>query len=247
MRRRAGVLIGAMLALGVAVAIPVATAQDLPDIGISADVRATPDKAGTKRNPRGLAVRAKAKVTTESGFERPIVTGLDLWIGRGLIWNFDDAATCTKRQLDRAGPSACPKHSIIGRAKGTAYADTVVTHPDIVLLNGGPKRHLAYVTLYHPSLVKETIVVKVTKLRGGKWMQRESLTVPERLRIVAGVPIQVTAVDMTVGGMPYAEEYIASTSCPRGGWKYKATAHFLFDLTDQKTSRTIDGSIPCRK
>jgi hypothetical protein len=238
-------LVATTLALSAMAVTPVATAQDVPDVGISAKVRAVPSKAGTKRNPRGVMIKAHAKVSTEPGFERPIVTDVELLVGPGLIWNFDDAATCSKRVLDRKGPRGCPKRSIVGEATGTAYADNVVTHPDVVLINGGPKRHLAYVTLYHPALVKETIVIKVTKL-SGKWTQRESFTVPESLRIVAGVPIQVTSIDMTVGGKPYAKEYTASTFCPKGGWKYRATAHFLFS-TDETTSETIDGSIPCTK
>jgi hypothetical protein len=246
MRGSLAVLTGMALTIGCAGGATVATAQDLPDVGISAKVRAAPSKAGTKRNPRGVAIRAQAKVRTEPGFERPIVTGVDLLVGRGLIWNFDDAATCSKRVLDRKGPKGCPKRSIVGYATGTAYADTVVTHPDVVLINGGPKRHFAYTTLYHPALVKETIVVKVTRPRGARWAQRESLTVPESLRIVAGVPIQMTAIDMTVGGKSYAPEYTATTFCPRGGWRYKAIAHFLFS-TGQTSSETFSSSIPCRR
>lgn len=247
MRRTAGALMGATLALGLAAATTAATAQDVPDVDISAKVRAFPSKAGTKQNPRGVKIKATAKVTTESGFERPIVTGLDIWMGRGLIWNFDDAARCSKRVLDRKGPRGCPKHSIVGHAKGRAFADNVVTHPDVVILNGGPKRHFAYVTLYHPALVKETIVIRVKKLRHRKWTQRESLTVPESLRIVAGVPIQFSGIDLTVGGKPYARKFTASTFCPKGGWKYKATARLLFDAIGKRTKETISSSIPCRR
>jgi hypothetical protein len=243
MRRTAGAIVGVTLA-GCAAAAPAVTAQELPDIEISAKARAIPSKAGTKANPRGHAIKATASVTVEPGFERPIVTGLDLLVGRGLVWNADDYPTCSKRVLDRRGPKGCPKQSIMGQARGTAFADTVKTHPDVVLINGGSKRTLAYTTLYHPALVKETIVVKSTKLTG-RWWHRESLTVPENLRIVAGVPIQMAAIDMAVGGKPYAKDYVASTSCPKGGWKYKATAHLLFDTTGQTTSRTFSGSIPC--
>lgn len=247
MRSRAGVLIGAALAIGAAGATPTATAQDIPDVDISAKARAFPSKAGTRKNPRGLMIKAKAKLTTEPGFERPIVTGLELLMGPGLIWNTDDASRCSKRVLDRKGPKGCPEHSIVGHAKATAFADTVVTRPDVVIINGGPKRHFAYVTLYHPTLVKETIVIKVKKLKRGKWTQRESLTVPESLRIVAGVPIQFTGIDMTIGGKPYARKFTASTFCPKGGWKYKATAHLLFGSLGETSKETISGSIPCRR
>lgn len=247
MRSSSGILAAAALGLGAVFVTPLAMAQDVgevPDVAISAKAWATPSKAGTKRNPRGMGVHATAKVTSEPGFERPIVTGLDLRVGPGLAWNTGTAAKCSKRVLDREGPKGCPKRSIVGHATGTAYADTIITHPDIVLINGGPKRHLAYVTLYRPALVKETVPIKVTRLTG-KWRHRESFTVPETLRVVAGVPIQVSSIRMSVGGKSYAERYIASTSCPKGGWKYEATAHFLF-ATGQTSSETIDGAIPCR-
>jgi hypothetical protein len=248
MRSSSGILTAAALALGTVLVAPLAMAQDVrevPEVAISAKAWATPSKAGTKRDPRGMKIQATAKVTSESGFERPIVTGVDLLIGPGLAWNTGTAAKCSKRVLDREGPKGCPKHSIVGRATGTAYADTIITHPDIVLINAGPKRHLAYVTLYRPALVKETVPIKVTKLTG-KWEHRESFTVPESLRVVAGVPIQVSSIRMSVGGKSYAEKYIASTSCPKGGWKYEATAHFLF-ATDATSSETIDGAIPCKR
>jgi hypothetical protein len=223
---------------------PAAGQDELPDTELSAKARATPSKAGTKQDPRGLAIDATARIDVEPGFEPPIVTGVDLLIGKGLVWNGDDFVKCSKRVLDRSGPEGCPSKSIMGGAKVTARADTVVTHPDVVLVNGGSKRLFAYTTLYHPALVQETVVVKTTKLTG-KWAYRESFRVPRKLQVVAGVPIQMTAVKMRVGGKPYAREYMTSTSCPKGGWRYKATAHYRFDATGETSKDTIEGSIPC--
>lgn len=226
-----------------AIASGAASAAELPDTDISATVKATKVKGGGEGS-RGLAISAKSKITTEPGAEPPIITGVDIWIGKGLVWNGGKYATCSKRMLDRKGPSGCPRKSIMGAATATAWADTVVTRPDVVLVNGGAKRVFAYTTLYRPSLVKETIVVRETKA-SGPWARKESFRVPENLQIVAGVPIRVTALSLKVGGKPYAPEFIASKFCPAGGWRYKATAHLLYDLLSVTERETITGTIPC--
>lgn len=225
--------------------VAVAAAQDVPETNITAKARAMPSKAGTKRNPRGLAIKASGRIHSEPGFERPIVTGLDMLVGKGLVWNADDYVKCSKRVLDYKGPEGCPRKSIVGGARVTAWADTVVTHPKIVFVNGGWKRTFAYTTLYHPALVQETIVVKRTKMRG-RWGHRESLRVPENLHVVAGVPIQATGIKMHFGGKRYARDYITSTSCPKGGWKYRAITHYLF-ATNETGRDVFNGSIPCRR
>jgi hypothetical protein len=170
---------------------------------------------------------------------------LDILVGKGLVWNADDYAKCSKRVLDREGPRGCPRRSIMGQARVTGRADTVEVHADVVFFNGGWSRTFAFTTLYNPAFVEETIVVKRTKM-SGRWAHRESLRVPASLQIVAGVPIQITAAKMRIGGKPYARDYITSTSCPKGGWKYRATAHYRFS-TDETGQDTFDGSIPCTK
>ncbi|MEX1141389.1 MAG: hypothetical protein WD993_05075 [Thermoleophilaceae bacterium] len=228
--------------LGVA---PAAGQDGVPDTKLSAKATATPSKAGTKRNPRGLAIKATARIDSEPGFERPVVTGVDILVGKGLVWNADDYAKCTKRVLDREGPKGCPRRSIMGQARVTARADTVAVHADVVFFNGGWKRTFAYTTLYNPALVQEAIVVKRTKARG-RWAHRESLRVPKSLQVVAGVPIQVTGAKMRIGGKRYARDYITSSSCPKGGWRYRATVHYLF-ATGKAGRDTFDGSIRCTK
>lgn len=238
---------GPIAALAVAVTslgVAPATAQDdLPETKLSAKAWATPSKAGTKRKPRGVTIKATAKIESEPGIEPPIVTGVDILMGKGLVWNANDYVKCSKRVLDRKGPEGCPPKSIVGEAKASARADTIVTHPDVVFVNAGWKRTFAYMTLYRPALVQETIVVKRTK-KSGRWSHQESLRVPKVFWVVAGVPIQVTGARLSIGGKSWARDYIVSTSCPKGGWKYRATVHYLFS-TGATGRDTIDGSIPC--
>lgn len=219
--------------------------EHLPEMKLSAKAWATPSKAGTKRKPRGVRIQATAKIESELGYEPPIVTGVDILMGKGLVWNADRYVKCPKPVLDRNGPDACPPKAIMGSAKARARADTIVATADIVFVNAGWDRTFAYTTLYRPALVQETIVVKRTK-KGGQWSHQESLRVPKVLQVVAGVPIQVTGAELTIGGKPWARDYIVSTSCPKGGWKYRATAHYLF-VTGATGQDTIDGSIPCTR
>jgi len=49
------------------------------------------------------------------------------------------------------------------------------------------------------------------------------------------------------GGKPYAKNYINSTSCPRGGWKYQVTANYVYETPGQPADNVNKGSIPCTK
>ena len=108
-----------------------------------------------------------------------------------------------------------------GERGGVARADTVNTRIDITIVNGGPKRTLGYAVLNNPARVRETVVLKTTDA-SGPWHYRDSFTVPKRLQVVAGVPIQVKDFKIELGGKPYARNYVTSTSCPAGGWKYQS-------------------------
>jgi hypothetical protein len=121
----------------------------------------------------------------------------------------------------------------------------VAAHADVLFFNGGWKRTFAYTTLYNPAFVQEAIVVKRTKMRG-RWAHRESLRVPKSLQVVAGVPIQMTGARMRIGGKRYARDYITSSSCPKGGWRYRAIAHYLF-ATNETGRDVLNGRIPCRR
>lgn len=230
-----------------AVAVGPATAQDLPETSIVSTAKATPSKAGTARDPQGISIAASGRLIVEPGFEPPIVTGIDILVGRGLVWSGGGYAKCSKRALDRRGPKGCPRTSIMGSAVATGMADTVPARLKMVIVNGGANRTYAYATLDNPARVKETLVLESTNLRRGKWGHRESVRVPETLQVVAGVPVRLTSIRFVIGGKPYAREYIGSTSCPRGGWRYQVTAHYLFDLLGVTDEETSTGSIACRK
>jgi hypothetical protein len=228
-----------------AIAVVPAIAQDLPATRIVSSAKATPDKAGTPKHPRGMAITASARLVVAPDVEAPIVTGLEILIGRGLTWNNGRYVTCSKPVLDRKGPSGCPRESIMGSATATGRADTVPARLGLVFLNGGPGRVYVYASLDNPARVRETLVLETTHLSSGPWGQRETVSIPRSLQIVAGVPLQLTRIKFQVGGKSYAKGFISSTSCPQGGWKYQVTAHYLYYGLGQASDDVSSGSIAC--
>jgi hypothetical protein len=245
--RKAHGLLAAAIAVGAVAAVPALAQEDLPDTRIVSTAKATPNQAGTPKDPQGTSITASGKLIVEPGFDPPVVTGIEILVGKGLVWNGDKYAKCSKRALDRQGPKGCPRTSIMGSATATGMADTVPARLEVVFFNGGADRRYAYATLNNPARVQETLVVRVTKLHGSKWDHREAIRVPETLQVVAGVPVRLTSIRFKIGGKPYAKEYIASTSCPRGGWKYQVTAHYLYDLLGRTDDEVSAGSIACTK
>jgi hypothetical protein len=230
-----------------AVAVGPATAQDLPETRIVSTAKATPSNAGTPRDPQGISIAASGRLMVEPGFDPPIVTGIDILVGRGLVWSGGGYAKCSKRALDRRGPEGCPRKSIMGSGVATGMADTVPARLEMTIVNGGANRTYAYATLNNPARVEETLVLESANIKRGRWGHRESVRVPETLQVVAGIPVRLTSIRFKIGGKPYAREYIASTSCPSGGWKYQVTAHYLYDLLGLTDEETSAGSIACRR
>jgi hypothetical protein len=123
-------------------------------------------KPGTPRKPAGV------KLTTQFGWgglestDQPSVTGIELRFPRGSIYNGAKYPRCTEDMFDRHGLAACPKGSIMGRGTGTAYADTVITRPQITVVNGGPNAIYFYTALNNPARVQTAVVGNLARLRG---------------------------------------------------------------------------------
>ncbi len=241
-----GLLAAAVVAGAVAV-VP-ALAQDLPETRIVSTARATPDKAGTVKHPQGLSITARAELITPRDMDPPIVDRIEVLVGKGLIWNDGKYTKCSKQVLDRQGPSGCPRTSLMGSATATGMADTVAARVDLLIFNGGEARKYVYATLNNPARVREVLTVKSTRLHGnGTWAHQETINVPKSLQIVAGIPLRLTKVHMQIGGKSYAKDFVASTSCPQGGWKYQVTANYVYETPGQPANNVNNGSIPCTK
>jgi hypothetical protein len=240
-------LLATALAAGAMVVVP-AIAQEPAETRIISTAKATPGKTGTADKPQGVSITAHAELITPTDMDPPIVEGVEILVGKGLIWNDAKYTKCSRQVLDRRGPSGCPRTSLMGSAVATGMADTVAARVDLLIFNGGAHRKYIYATLNNPARVREVLTVESEQLQGsGPWAHRETVRVPRSLQIVAGIPLRVTKFRMQIGGKSYAKDYVASTSCPQGGWKYQVTADYLHETPDSPANTVNTGSIPCSK
>jgi hypothetical protein len=255
--RKLAVLPAALMAAAIAAAP--AAAQQVPETTFESKAKITPKKAGTKKNPQGIQITGNLKFRTiTQGVEPPIITGGDVLLPKGGVWNGGKYAKCSGSKM-RAEQTweVCPAKSIVGAGKGVAFADNVNAAPDVVFVNGGKSTLWAFTTLYRPALVQEPIAINIKKLNSAKWGYRASFRVPEVLQIVAGVPVTLRDFDFKIGGGKfkivgkpgtynagkYAKELIATTSCPKNNkYPYEATAHYKYQdgtVASKKYASTV--------
>lgn len=238
-------LLGYAVVVGAAVVVVPALAQDQSPIRIESRATATPSKAGTPAHPQGMRLRATARLTYPPNMDPPVVTAVEIRSSPGLDWHGERFVTCAKATLDAKGPAGCPKESIMGTATATGRADTVAARVDVTFVNGGLRTTYAYATLNRPARVRETVVIHTKRFRSGPWGHQESFAIPRTLQIVAGIPLAIDRISLTIGGKSYAKDYIASTACPDGGWRYEVVAH---TTADGRTAANVGtGRIACRK
>lgn len=245
MRLRLTTAVTVLVATAASFAVP-ATAQEPENVTdtpgnlttFTAKARVVPNRAGTPQDPQGVVIYSSARAVTAPGYERPIFqSGYGLFPRAG-NYNGDDFPRCSKRTLDRFGTDRCPKRSRIGSGTGVAYADTVITRPKIEIFNGGSKLAFAYVTLYHPALVREAIPVRIQELPRGKWKYKVSFKVPVSLQVVAGIPIAAGSLKIKVG----RGNLIETTSCPKSRrWPYLLRGYF-----SNGSDYTYRNSVPCK-
>jgi len=236
----AGVALGAILVAPSVAQAPVTT--------ITVDAKVIPNKAGTKRKPQGVKLTGKIRWESEAGIEPPIVTAFDILISKGGVFNGGKYPKCAQSKINRSGPGACPKKSIMGSATGSAFADDVITRPKVTFVNGGAKNICFYTVLTNPARVRTCVPGKITKLSGNpKWGYRLQVRVPEVLQVVAGVPIALRDLQWEAGGRRWAKDWIATTSCPKGNkWPFEVETFYLYEDGSTSSSKYAD-SVACRR
>lgn len=199
----------------------VAIAQAWPTVSVSPHVSST--KAGTKAHPKGVSLKTVFTWQKLGSANQPVVNKFVIKFPKGSKWNGAAYTSCALRKISTpAGPSACPKSSIIGSGTGTAYADTVLTHPKITVVNGGAKTIYFYTVLNNPARVARPVIGHITSA-GGKYAYTLSTTVPQALQVVAGTPIELTNLSVSVGKASILE----TTGCSGGSWPYAVTTYYI--------------------
>jgi hypothetical protein len=234
------------LAMGAILVAP--SVAQAPVTSVTVDAHVTPSKAGTKKKPRGVKLSGSIHWKSESGVEPPIVTAFNILISKGGVFNGGKYPKCAQAKVNRNGPSGCPKKSIMGSATGAAYADDVITRPKVTFVNGGAKNICFYTVLTNPARVRTCVPGKITKLKGDpKWGYRLRATVPEVLQVVAGVPIALRDLKWSAGGKPWAKDWIATTSCPKGNkWPFEVETFYLYEDGSTGSSKYAD-SVRCTR
>jgi hypothetical protein len=232
--------VGAIAGLfGVVATVLAATAFAAGSSGPAVHVKASvsPNKAGTKKKPKGVTLKTQIKWDQLGSADQPIVTTFDILFPKGSLYNGGNVPSCSQKTLNNAGPTACNKKSIVGSGTGNAYADTVVTHPKITVVNGGKSKVYFYTVLNNPAVVHAPVVGTISKM-SGKWAYKLHVVVPKLLQVVAGVPIELTFLNVTAG----KGNWLETTSCSGGKWPYSVTTKY-----NTGGSATSAASIPCKK
>jgi hypothetical protein len=238
MRKLAVVAItGLIVALGATVA---AGQGAWPSVTVKPNI--SPKKAGTPAHPQGVELKTVFNWQTLGQADQPIVTSFYLLFPKGSLYNGSKYPTCSVKTMDASGPGGCPKASIMGHGTGSAYADVTITHPSITVVNGGAHKLYFYTVLNNPARVQEPVVGRIKRM-GGKFAYSLSVTVPENLQIVAGVPIELTYLSVTAGH----GSWLATTACPGGHWPFSVTTTYENPNTNATGQSSYSSKVACSK
>ena len=224
-----------------AVEVAPTIAQDSTNTTVTSTTTVSPNKAGTKKKPQGVKLNFKATYTTTAEVEHPIIEGGTVYISKGALYNGGKYPKCSASTLSHSGPSGCPPHSIMGKGSGVAHADQTITKPQITVINGGAKLIYFWTVLQNPARVQAAVPAQITK-QTGKWAYKVTFKVPQTLQVVAGIPITLDSLNVTLGGKSWAKDWLATTSCPASKkWPYSST----FDL-NTGGSISYESSVACK-
>jgi hypothetical protein len=231
--------VGALALIAVEVAPTIA--QDSPQTALTVSPTVSPNKAGTKKKPQGVKLKVKLHWETPGDGEKPVVQSSDVLFPKGSLYNGAKYPKCTESKLNNGGLAACPKGSIMGTGTGDAFADTVITHPAITVVNGGADKVFLWTILTNPARVQKAVPGTITK-QTGQWAYKLHLTVPTALQIVAGVPIALRDLTVTAGGKAGAKDWLATTSCPASKkWPFSVST----DMSSGSTAK-YQSTVACR-
>ena len=248
MRGLATVGTGALIACAILVS-PLAAQAPSPST-LEVDSQVIPNKAGTVKNPQGVKIKVAAHLRTSPEFERPIVQRIVTFFPRHGNYNGAKYPKCALKKLadrKKGGPGNCPPHSIMGKGHVRAWADLEPTRAKITVINGGANRSFGFVTMTNPARVQKAVIGNIKKFAKGKWKYRVTVDIPEVLQVVAGIPIFPSDLYLTLGGKPYARNWIETTSCPKSKrWDYYTEVTMTYVTDTDNTLLKYSDSTPCR-
>lgn len=233
-------------------------------------VKVSPTTAGTKSKPRAVSITANPYFDTNApDLDRGVqfaTVNATVYFPKGGVYNGKYFESCSPATVFQ-DETKCPKGSRVGTAKGRGLGLGLDEDVEGQFFNiKGGKGATLLVTGESPLIIREIVPARLTKLTGDRdYSYRLSFTVPRNLQSPApGVLASVMKFESTIPRQYVTRTktkkvrgkkrriktkipLIASTTCPKGGWKYKYVADYTttYDGAVEST-QTVEGSIKCR-
>jgi hypothetical protein len=161
-----------------------------------------------------VALRLRQPADTDP----PIAKTAQLTLPKGIEWKGGDAVSCDAATLKR-GLDACPAGAIIGNGEAIGLTDQSKTVGVITAVNGGKDDVYLATTVSHPAYVKTVVPGKISETDDGL---RLDLTFPPDLQTIAGVPVGLQQLRLTIKRGPV----LVVPGCSDNGWSYDARVGF---------------------
>jgi hypothetical protein len=162
----------------------------------------------------------------------PIAKTAQLTLPKGIEWKGADTVSCDEATLKR-GLDACPPGAVIGNGEAIGLTDQAKTVGVINVVNGGKDDVYLSTTVSHPAYVKTVVPGKISQSDDGL---RLDLTFPPDLQTIAGVPVGLQQLRLTIKRGPS----MVVPDCPDDGWNYDARVGF-----DDGTQVEHEGKATC--
>lgn len=190
-------------------------ATGAPDVRL--EVKLDPEQVGTEDRPQPvrIAVDLRMAPTAPDDQGQP-VEDVELSIPAGVVFRPDELEACSPETLDREGPKGCPTAARIGSGTVTANAGTLEVAGRATAVYGGDDRVLLWVEITNPVTVGAAIAGRLESQSGGGY--RLALQVPADLQEVAGIPVALSRMRVSLG----RGDALATTDCPESGLPFAA-------------------------
>jgi hypothetical protein len=227
MRVRPSFFALAGLAIAIATGCGSSSDSEKPKTTAATTAATTPDGKATTSpvSVLGSSVAVKAgqvdvalRLRQPSDVDPPIATTARLTLPKGIEWKGADTPSCDANTL-KQGVDACPPGAIIGSGEAIGLADTSKTIGEITAVNGGKENVYLATVVRHPAYVKTVVPGKISKTDDGLQLD---LTFPPALQTIAGVPVGLQQLRLTVKRGPT----LGVPECPDEGWSYDARVGF---------------------
>ncbi|MDO8188054.1 hypothetical protein Q5424_12060 [Conexibacter sp. JD483] len=241
-----------------AIGLTAATAQagEPTDMVQKLDVKITPGKSGTAKKPKPAAINVVIQSPTENPATSDTVV---VKFAKGVTFNNRAFPTCSPATIKATRSlSSCPKGSIVGRgtarALGLVNSTRVNSTLKVTAVNSPGNSLQLFVETTVPIDIAAPISGKLVKSKGDYGWQL-NVKIPDELQEVippiAWAPLTYFQVKVQAtttvkrGKRTVKVPYVATTSCPKGGWPF--AADFTFDQGAPFISGPVSATSPNSK